>query len=266
MTYYHHHHKNKDYRKRATGRSALFGLLPIVLTAMILFFSAQNIYGAVPLTTGSSTVGNTLEYGTTSYTISYSYPSTVQVGTNMNMTLTMRVNSLTGLVEYTTTYSLLVIVFIGSNQVVGNVTAPNGSPFLYPGSDWGPNNVTIPITAANTGLTAGQTGNASVSIILNDYIFYGGAVTYYSTEPPMTGGGGTFIVQDAVQTSSSASSSSAGSSTSTSSTGGSPANGTQNYLPYVLLGAGAVLLIGAIVLPRGPRPVAATPAPPPQTT
>jgi hypothetical protein len=255
--------ENKSYPLLRRRRNAIVRFLPLLLAVMMFFLTTQPIYGAVPLTTGSSTVGNTLQYGNTSYTISYSYPSTVQVGTNMNLTFNVRVNSLTGLIEYTTTYSLSIVVSVGTNELTGNITAPNGSPFLYPGSNWGPNNVTIPLTAANTGLAKGQSANASVSVVLNDWNWVGGAVTYYSTEPPMTGNGGSFVIQNAVQTASSASGSgSGGTDTTTTTTTSQGASASQGYLPYVLLGIGAVLMIAAVITPRSPKSIV---VPAPQT-
>jgi hypothetical protein len=206
----------------------------------MLLISFQGASAAVQTTSGSTPpMGNTLPRGTTSYVVSYSYPSTAQVGTNLTIALTLRVISLGGIVQYTSNYDLEALVFIGTHLLNGSVHSPAGAPNLYPGSSWGPNNVTIPLTAENTGLAKGESANATIGIILNDYVFYGAPISVFEPESPMQGQGGSLVIENAVSASSS--------------TSGLGFGAGQTYLPYLLLASGALILVAAVYFLRGPR-------------
>ena len=213
---------------------------PSILTVMLLI-AFQGASGAVPITTGSTPpLGNTLPRGATSYIVYYSYPSTVQVGTNLTIALTLRVVSLGGIVQYTSNYNLQALVFVGTNLLNGSVHSPAGAPNLYAGSSWGPYDLTIPLTAENTGLAKGESANATVGIILNDYVFYGAPIYAFEPESPMQGQGGSLVIQNAVVSTSG-------------STGGQGFGAGQTYLPYILLASGALILVAAVFFLRGPR-------------
>lgn len=194
---------------------------------------AQDVSGSVDL-------GNSLQYGNTSYTVSYSYPSTAEVGNNFTIALTLHVNAFTGLVEYITNYGFVAEVFINGLVLQGTVSGNENLTLLYPGSSWGPNNVTIPLTENNTGLAKGESANATVSVTLQDTVYYGGQqLNVYVTEPRMQGHAGGFLVSNAV-------------SPVTSSNPG-PGAGS-SYLPYAALTVvGAALVLWAAVWPRRPE-------------
>jgi hypothetical protein len=229
---------NKDsryYRRSGVG----FWRCLSVLVAVILLARGLGAYGQVQETSGVVQLGNTLQYGTTSYSVMCSFPSTADVGTNLTITFTLHVNSFHGLVEYVTNYRILAGVFIGSQHLQGLSSSTQNSSFLYPGSTWGPNNITIPLTANNTGLARGQSANATVSITLQDGIYYGGQLIVYTTEPAMQGVAGGLVIQNTAATSSSTSTISSTS---------------QAYVPYAILAAaGAVMMVGAALWPRSPR-------------
>jgi hypothetical protein len=220
-------------------RTTFLRYLPVLLT-VILLTSFQSVNAAGELASGTTEqMGNNLPRGTTAYVVYYSYPSTVDVGTNLTIALTLHVNSLTGLVEYLINYDLEVHVFIGTSVLTGSVTSGNESLPLYPGGNWGPNDVVIPLTAANTGLAEGQSTNATIGITLRDFVFYGIPFLTYSTEPAMQSQAGSVIIQNVPA------------STSTTTTGQAAG---QTYVPYALLASGVVLMVSALLLPRGPRP------------
>jgi hypothetical protein len=224
----------------------LFGpsllLTALALVPLIPFQTAQ---AEVPFTSGTIPLGNTLQFGSTSYTIYYSYPPVAQVGTNMTIVVTLRVGLLTGSVDYVANYRILADVFIGGQLVSeGSVKADTTAAYLYSGTSWGPNNVTLPLTEANTGLSKGNSANASLRLRLQDQVFavipiYGGTFT---SEPAMEGSAGSVLIQDAVPTS-----------TTSTSTGHTTNTNTTTILPYALLGAGLVLMVVAVVLPKGSR-------------
>jgi hypothetical protein len=218
--------------------------LPVLLTIALLV-PIQSIDAAVPNTSGTVQLGNTLIYGTTAYSVDYLYPSQAQVGTNLSITVTLHVNELTGLAEYISHYQFNVEVNVGLKTLNGTITGGNNTALplpKYPGAVWGPNTLAIPLTANNTGLAKGDSANATVSITLQDLVWYNVPIGNLVSEPPMLGAIGSLIIQNSVATSSSSTS------------GGQSTGQTQTYLPYILLASGAVLMLSAVFLPRGPRP------------
>jgi hypothetical protein len=238
--------KDEHRRGRDSALPALESYLPLLLF-LILLGTFQSASAAVQIESGSTQqLGNTLNHGTTSYVVDYTYPSVAQVGTNLTISLTLHVGAFNGIIEYTTAYELQVALDVGGQQQQVTIYGPGGfnaSSFLYPGGIWGPNNATFPLTEANTGLAVGQSANATFSVTLLDSVEVGYPFLVYATEPPMTGQGGTLLIQDQVA-----------SSTTTTSSSSTTAQGTgQSLLPYALLASGAVLIAAAIFLPRGPR-------------
>jgi hypothetical protein len=243
--------KEKDVRGREARahRTTVWRFLPALL-ALIFLAPITSVSADTQITSGTAQVSNALEYGNTVYSIEWSYPSTAQVGTNLTIAVTLHVISLNGLVEYVAQYGLYVYVYIGTHVLNNSVSAgvqagsiSAGVPmFLYPGATWGPNDVTFPLTENNTGIAKGQSTNATVTIRLGDTVWVGGqALAIYLTEPPMQTAAGGLVIQNQVA------------SASTSTTGQGT---TQNYLPYVLLVSGAVLILLVGILTREPRPQA----------
>jgi len=225
-----------------TGNRVAGRFLPVLLT-MVLLTPIQNVSAAVETTSGTTHMSNTLEYGYSAYSVDYSYPSTAQVGTNLTVSVTLHVNSLTGLVEYLYDYKLAANVYIGPRHLLnGSITGGVTPLFLYPGSTWGPNNVTIPLTADNTGLAKGASANATVSITLADTVYVGGRdIALYLTEPPLQGQAGSLLIQNI------------GTSSSTSTAGQNTGQTGQTYRPYAFMASGVVLMLLAVFLTRGPR-------------
>jgi hypothetical protein len=228
----------KNYAGTRSTRSNLRLMLPalLVLTPLVSF---QCAGANLPVVSGQTQIGNTLVYGTTSYTVYYSYPSVAQVGRTLNVSLSLHVNQFGGVVEYTTQYSLEAHLFVGTNVLQSTVQGPPGfneTSFLYPGGTWGPNNFTFPLTESNTGLASGESTNATLSVTLSDTVFYGFPYNLYRTEPSMTGSVGSILVQG-------------GGATSTSTASAPGSGGRIAFVPYALVGAGAVLMAAAFLLP-----------------
>ena len=232
-------------RKKKEGpRTTLGRFLPVFAT-LILLIPFQNAYASVQTTSGTVHLGNTFQgAGNTAYSVDYSYPSTAAVGTNLTVTVTLHVDSLTGIIEYMINWYVRVNIDIAGQAPLNNgVNAPNGAAFQYPGASLGPLNITIPLNEQDTGLAKGQSTNATVTVILGDYVYLAGVIKYYETEPLMQAGAGSLVIQDAVSTGTS--------------TGGGGTTGP-TYVPYALLAAGVVLMLSAVFLPRAPRPPQAT--------
>lgn len=231
--------RQRRFRLVRAQRSAPLRLFPILVT-MALLVPVQNLYAAVPTTTGTAHLQNTLTYGNTAYTVDYSYPSTVQVGTNLTILLTLHVISLTGLIEYVTAYRITTNVFVGNEHVLNSSVISNDTArYLYPGSTWGPNKFVFPLTADNTGVPKGGSANATVSVALQDLVYYAAPLYSALSEPSMVGNAGGFVVENSVAT--------------TNTSGGGQGN-AQTYLPYALMASGAVLMLLAVVATRAPRP------------
>lgn len=214
---------------------ALKQVLLIALGAMVFLTPIANAQAAVPVASGAVQLSNTLSVGDTAYSVNYSYPSVAQVGSNLTIALTLHVDSLTGLVEYLFSYALVAEVFVGQDVLNGSIYSGNGASFLYPGATWGPNNVTIPLTEDDTGLSPGASANASVTIMLEDTLWWGGQLSVFHTEPAMQGSAANLVIQNP-----------AGSTKS--STTQKTAGQGNTYLPYELLALGAALVVSAVLV------------------
>jgi hypothetical protein len=218
--------------------------LLLVFFAIGLLLSSQSANAAVQTTSGvTQPFGNTLTQGTTSYAVYYSFPSEALVGQNLTIALTLHVLKFSGVLEYISGYSLGAQVFIGSDVLSSTKFGPEGNnqsgDFLYPGGYWGPINFTFPLTEANTGLATGDSANATLSINLQDVVYWGVPALTYETEPAMQADGGSFLIENGVASSTAA--------TSTVGQGGG-----QTLLPYALVASGAILMVAAVFLPRRP--------------
>jgi hypothetical protein len=215
----------------------------LVLVTIILLTPFYGVYAAAQITSGTTHLSNTLQYGVTVYSVDYSYPSTAEVGSNLTISVTLHVNSLTELVEYVNDFRLVANVYVGPQLVLNGSIAGGGKPlFLHPGSTLGPIGISIPLTARNTGVAEGASANATVSVTLVDTIWVarplvGPASGDYYTEPAMQGAAGALVIHNAVA-----------------STNSSTGQGTvQTILPYALLVSGAALVLLFVFFPRGPR-------------
>jgi hypothetical protein len=235
--------KKKDVGGREVGVRRTLPCRLLALLSIVLVAPIYIVHGAAQITSGTTQLSNTLQYGNTVYSVDYSYPSTAEVGTNLTISVTLHVNSLTGLVEHVNDFRLVANVYVGPQLVLNGSIAGGDQPlFLHPGSTWGPFGVSIPLTARNTGVAKGASANATVSITLIDTIWVarpivGPMAGDYYTEPAMQGAAGALVIQNAVA--------------STNSTTG---QGTvQTILPYALLASGAVLVLLFVLFPRARR-------------
>ena len=105
-------HKKNDCREWGKKRALSFRFL-YVLLALVLLIPLPGAYAEVQNTSSTVQLGNSLQYGNTSYSVTCSFPSTVEVGTNLTIAVTLHVDSLTGLVEYISNYALVVELFVG---------------------------------------------------------------------------------------------------------------------------------------------------------
>ena len=223
------------------------GRLALPAIAVLLLLVTSQGVAAVPTTKGvTQPIGNVLDMGVTSYQIYYSYPSVVQVGTNLTISLSLHLNPFQGQIEAINGYGMQLQLFVGANVLQSTISGPSGlNTTLFPGATWGPENFTFPLTENSTGITPGTSENATLSVTLRDFVLYGVPELMYESEPPMTAQAGSLIIENQVA-----------SNTTSASTSTQPGSG-QSLLPYALLASGAVLMVAAVFIPRGPRPLPA---------
>jgi hypothetical protein len=134
---------------------------------------------------------------------SYNASSAAVVGTNLTVSATVSVENLTGSELYVRDYVMLATLLCNDRSVNASAGSPLPTQrYLYQGASWGPFNVSIPLTEANTGLSPGQAANATLTLSLITDIYYDSPgdspVGYsYSGYTPLFGDGITIVqVQD----------------------------------------------------------------------
>lgn len=165
------------------------------LAIAFLLIAGQLVAGAAAQSTvvsGSFVVTNRNPNGTSMYTVDYRYPSAVTVGANLTVTVTLEVNELSGLKLYLDNYSAYVTLFDASGHflatkglaanVYTTVSALTQTRYLYPGSHWGPVNVTVPVLASATGLAPGQSELGNLSIAIFTSVWYDHPVSTHYVE------------------------------------------------------------------------------------
>lgn len=153
----------------AGGRTALAAAVALIILAAAPF----QAVAAGSYTRGSFRVVDSNNYGTSVYTIDYSYPSTIQVGQQFNVTLTLFVTNLTGLKLYLDNYSFSVNLLSPSGSFIGSAGIKTGvSRALYPGGHWGPVNVSVPIRPSAVGIGPGGSESANITVGTITSVFY----------------------------------------------------------------------------------------------
>jgi hypothetical protein len=163
-------------------------------------------------------------------TVSYNASATAVVGTNLTVGALVSVDNMTGSELYVRDYVLLVTLFCDDHTVKSSVGSPTPTQrYLYPGARWGPLNVSVPLTEEDTGLSPGQTANASVTLSLITDISYSEPGYGVSGYTPVFGESSTFVLIHDPGSQQSA-------------TGGS-AGLSLPLLPSLLFGGGVLLLV-----------------------
>lgn len=159
---------------RLKVRTAFFAVL-----ALTLLVSFQTLPAFAQRSTGSVQMSDeSLLYGS-SYTVDYQYQSQATVGQNATFTLTLYLDNVTGDGSYVLNYEMVVTLYVDLTHVLtGRVIEPSLGPLLYPGSHWGPENISIPLTQENTGIKSGASRNVSISVAVEDEVWLGYPAEY----------------------------------------------------------------------------------------
>jgi len=210
----------------------------VTVRALVLFTAVLILSVIPPLTSGQTEGGSAAmatygAHGNNYFTLQYHYSENVKTGSDLVMALTLFVNNITGQESYIINYELVVTVYVDLTHVVeasvGSTTGlgnTSGRP-LYPGSHWGPLNVTLPISESNSGVSAGQSRNASIGVALNYEVWLELPYNYDLTEGTQASAG-SVIVQG-------------------------PSSTTVNYLGYALVVGGIAVVAAALILLRDNR-------------
>ena len=110
----------------------------LLLAALISLLPLPSASGLVPA--NQFQIRNQDVSGTSGYTIFYYVPPTAKTGSNLNVTVLLYLDTLTGLKLYVRDYGLTVAVDLGKGHTIirsANVSVVE-QKWLYPGGRWGP--------------------------------------------------------------------------------------------------------------------------------
>src|SRR6266571_2062188 len=192
---------------------------------MCILLSDLPIAVSSEIRSGSFELSNQDTYGTSMYTIRYSYPATVNIGTNLTIQILVVVDQLTGLKTYVQDYGAVVTLNIDATHTpTKTVHIHPGSDFLYQGAHWGPVNVSLPLNELNTGVGVGQEYGANLTIAFADYVWLTSPVLNYAPESGSKAVG-TVTIQNQ-----------------------SPSTDLGLYLPYLAVAVGIALVLISILI------------------
>jgi len=168
--------------------------------------------------------------GTGTFNVFYNLPQQVQVGTNVTVPIKLYVDNLTVLMSFLQDYNVSVSLSLSNgNQISGQVgvtaaeAATNlGALQLHAGQTWGPVNITLPLTPANTGLSPGQEVLANATLNLHTDVWFVQPVNGSRPESSQSHVGYAII------------------------TDGVPPGSQPNYVGLGLLAVGVIFVLGAV--------------------
>ncbi len=102
-------------------------------------------------------------------------------GSNLTITFTVEVNQLTGLKQYLIDYALLATVSASNGQAVVQKVTSNGR-FLYSGSHWGPEAISVPINSTRFPVSSDNNLSAKITLEFIGDVQYDKPVNYHYTE------------------------------------------------------------------------------------
>jgi len=199
-------------------------LLLILVAPVSVAFASSN---APQVVSGTDTIPVSLTAGNSVYSISYSYPASADVGSNLTVAIGLGVVSFTGDKLYVSSYSLSALISFPSGKTVSDsISVSNSSAFIYEGGTAAPTSIVLPLTAENSGLAPGQSTLVNVTVGFTDEVWYEPPVGNYYPEY------GSVVVGQAVVT--------------------NPAS-PPIWQPIALIGSGAILLSAGLFLKRSSR-------------
>ncbi len=150
-------------------------LLSVVcILALLLISGAPESHAQGGAASGSFTLSISNNQGTSDYLVEYSYPTEGLVGRNLTVTVTIVLVQLTGLKLFMDNYSATAYLTgpNGGFLASGSVNPGASRVRIYPGGHWGPVNITLPLLPSKTGIPAGGSAEANLTISILTSVWY----------------------------------------------------------------------------------------------
>ncbi len=160
--------------------------MALVILILALCAVSAPAHGESATISGSYNVVVPTSKGTSSYMVVWSYPATVRLGERLNVSSTLYVVGLTGLKLFVDTYIMSAFVELPGKGFVGQANVSSyfgcdrpmgcGSPLIYPGGHWGPENISAPIGNPGGIVPAGNS-TATVTVGFVTTVWYDAPVS-----------------------------------------------------------------------------------------
>lgn len=218
---------------RASVRAVVAAVVALLLTSPTSV--TQLSLHAAPSTLNQTTLSTKDPQGDGQgvFTIFYqALPLQVTIGTGLVIPVKLYVDNMTKLMSFLQDYNLTLTLTLSSGKtlsgkagVSANQAAENlGALQLHAGQSWGPSNITMPLTEANTGLSQGQESVANATLRLDADVWFNQPINFFRSEANQTSIG-SVVVAD-----------------------GTPAGPSPNYVGFGLLASGVIVLVVSLVV------------------
>jgi hypothetical protein len=177
----------------STRETALLAVLFVLV--LIVGMSAEAARGDTPLDRQVTLTNVDPDgQGKSAFTVFYHLPQQAQVGTTLTVPIKLYVANLTGLMSFLQDYKVTVSLSLnngrsvsGQAEVNSTAAAENlGAGQLHAGQEWGPVNITIPLTQTNTGLGNGQQALGNSTMRVDADVWFNQPVNFYRPEGNQT--------------------------------------------------------------------------------
>jgi hypothetical protein len=209
----------------------------LLIITLIVGAAASAARGAPSLGSQATFADNDPSgYGESTFTVLYSLPHQVQVGTNLTVPIELMVDNLTKLMAFVQDYEISISLALSDGkQLSGQVgvtqeeSGTNASLQLHTGQEWGVTNITLPLTPESTGLSQGQEVLGNATLTLRADIWFDPPVNAARPEENQSRIGYVLIAS------------------------GVHAGPQPNFFGFALVALGAILLVIALVVTRGKK-------------
>ena len=224
--------KSAKPAKESTSLGALFVLALVVGISALPAKADTPLDGQLTLTNIDPS-GN----GKSTFTVFYHLPQQGEVGTSLTVPVKLYVDNLTGLMSFLQDYTVTVSMTLGNGRSISGQAGVNstqaaenlGAGQLHAGQEWGPVNITMPLTQTSTGLGPGQEALGNATMRVDADVWFNQPINSYRPEGNQSGTGYVLI------------------------SNGPPSGPQPNYAGIALLILGAVLFAVSFVMrPWGP--------------
>jgi hypothetical protein len=213
-------------------------LVAVLLMLTLIVGEAANAARGAPIPGSQATFADNDPSGDgeSTFTVLYSLPHQVQVGTNLTVPIELMVDNLTKLMAFVQDYEVSISLALsdgkqlsGQAGVTQEESTTNASLQLRTGQEWGVTNITVPLTPESTGLSQGQEVLGNATLTLRADVWFDSPVNAARPEDNQSRIGYVLIAS------------------------GVPAGPQPNFVGFALVALGAVLLVIALVVTRGKK-------------